>query len=68
MLVGIDTIPQIIQYIYIEDLITKLKNIGVHVYGYADDIAILSPDIHHLNKSINTVTKWCSKNKMSLNK
>ena len=46
--------------IYINDLITRLKDIlGVVVHAYADDLAVISDSKIRLKEAINTIEYWC---------
>jgi len=55
--------------VYINDLINELRhNIGVEVFAFADDIALIADSLKRLKEGIRTITAWCRKNKMMLNR
>jgi hypothetical protein len=55
--------------IFINDLITMINDIlGVRVFAYADDIAIIADSRWRLVETIKLITNWCLSNYMSLNK
>ena len=44
------------------------KILGVYVFAYADDIAIIADSRTRLNEAIDTILDWCKINFMKLNK
>ena len=53
----------------INDLVIKLNSIlGIKVMVFADDIAVMADCLRSLIIAIKTIIKWCSDNKMELNK
>ena len=50
-----------------EEILRITQQDGIFSCAYADDIVIGSRDITKLQKTINEVEKWCSKNKLDIN-
>ena len=50
------------------DLINLLEGMGLQVYAYADDLAIIGTGREQLELVIQTIEKWISANKLKLNK
>jgi hypothetical protein len=54
--------------IYIDDLITSLKDISFDVLAYADDIAVICRNREELEKVIDLLEEWSNVNEIAVNK
>lgn len=43
------------------------KDKDIHIYAYADDIAVGSTDIRKLQETIDEIDEWCTKHKLHIN-
>jgi hypothetical protein len=54
--------------IYIDDLITELKQYTFEVLGYADDLALICQSPKELEDAMNVLEKWSEENEIAINK
>jgi Reverse transcriptase (RNA-dependent DNA polymerase) len=64
---GLLTSPMLFN-IYMEPLINSLTEQGLIVIAYADDIALVLKDKSDLNKALEIIEGWSSRNNMEINK
>ena len=71
-----DSLSPILFALFINDLVLELKEIEAAVYIggqqlpillYADDIVLISPDIHKAQAQLNVLNEWCVKWDMKVN-
>lgn len=62
-----DTLSSTLFLVYVRDLPEKLKETGAKCIMYADDLAIYSQKIEHIQAALNMLQIWCTENKLNIN-